>query len=143
MFPLLIESIFELIIGVTIMVGGYHLIFAKSIAREAALKQNKKMAANMAIVKLHSNDSADIMKFLNDNAQYLSADVVEKLADHLEGTRILNEEPLKQRFEDLENHQRVGDSCINCGSIAPAGHDMCITCDSINNFKNENNANKL
>lgn len=143
MFALLIESIFELVIGVTVIIGAYHLVFAKSIAREATLKQNKRMAANMAIVKLHSNDSADIMKFLNDNAQYLSEDVVEKLADRLETVRILNEEPLKQRFEDLETRQRVGGSCINCESIAPAGHDLCISCESINNFHTENNINKL
>lgn len=143
MFPLLIESVLELLVGVTIIIGGYHFIFAKSIAHETAIKQNKKRAANMAIVKLHSNDSTDIMNFLNDNAQYLSEDMVEKLADHLETVKIINEEPLKQRFEDLKTHQRVDGSCINCGSIAPTGHDMCITCDSINNFQNENNTNKL
>ncbi len=136
MFPLLFESLFELMVGAAIIIGGCHLLFAKSMARESALKQNKKAAENMAIVKLHSNDSKDIEKFLNENAQYLSTDIVEKLADRLETVRILNEEPLKKRFEDLETHQRVkDDACADCGAIAPAGHDRCISCESLNNFR--------
>jgi hypothetical protein len=107
MFAVAFESIFDFVMGVLIIYGSYRLVFYKSLNKEAELKSAKMAAIKLAIVKMHSNDHQDIESFLNKNAQYLEVSMVEKLADKLETLKILNDEPLKKRFEDLENHQRV------------------------------------
>lgn len=107
MFALAFQSVFDFLFGVLILYGGYRLVFYKSLAKEAELKVAKDSAIKLAIVKLHSDDVKDIEEFLNKNAQYLSVDTIEKLADKIETLKIINDEPLKRRFENLEKQEKT------------------------------------
>lgn len=88
----------------------YSVFFGESIREWAENRSKKKQAATsadkIAKVKLVSNDDKDIEKFIANNAETLSDEMVSKLVERIETIRneqvISADNVLKTRFEHLE-----------------------------------------
>lgn len=102
----LVEGIFGLLVLVTI----YDVFFGDVIANKLRLKKKtastKSNIEKLARVKSISDDPKDIEKFITDNTQYLSPELVELLVCRIELLKadkvIDNDNVLKTRIDALE-----------------------------------------
>lgn len=105
----LVEGVFSLLVLVTI----YDVFFGDVIANRLRLKKKaastKSNVEKLARVKSISDDPKDIEKFITDNAQYLSPELVEQLVCRIElvkADRVIdNDNILKTRIDALESPQ--------------------------------------
>jgi hypothetical protein len=102
MFTILFAALGELLVWGMVAYVLYRLVFWKSIKERKILKQNKENAEKLAILMLKSSSVKEISSFLKDNTSFLSEKTFTVLVEHLDYISVLNDEPLKARFEDLE-----------------------------------------
>lgn len=86
----------------------YHIFLADYVQEWNESRTKKTVAKNsvnkIAVVKMLSNDAKDIEKFVSDNAQYLTDDLVKKLAERIEiinCDKVLYEDSLKNRIDNV------------------------------------------
>jgi len=107
MFTILFGAIFNFVLWVAGAYIVYRVIWNKSITEKQNLKNKKASTEKLAVLMLKSSSSKEVSFFLKDNVDYLSEVSFKKLTDHLEFLDVMSEEPLKARFEDLENKPKV------------------------------------
>ena len=107
MFTVLMAALGEALLWIGGLYVVYRIVFHKSLNAEVNFKQAKAVAEKLALVKLHSKSSKDILLFLENNAQYLSEAMINKLADVSETLKA--EEDLNDKFSALESRQRVSE----------------------------------
>lgn len=106
----MIAYLFELATSIMVIYLVYSVFFGDSVKEWLENRNKKKQAATaadkIAKVKLVSNDDKDIEKFINNNAETLSDEMVSKLVERIETIRneqvISADNVLKTRFESLE-----------------------------------------
>lgn len=102
LFAAIIEFVF--LIGVCVLV---YEIFLSDFIEEKRIsyikKRSEKNSINkVALVKLISDDAKDIEKFISNNAQYLSDEMVNKLVNRIESIKydkIIYNDSLSQRID--------------------------------------------
>jgi aconitase B len=112
MFTALIGAIVEASLWLSGIYILYRVLFANTIKADSNFKLAQSTAEKMAIVKLLSNSSKEISEFLNSNTQFLTIDTVKKLAEKLEMIRIIGDEDVSNKFENLERRQRVDEASV-------------------------------
>ena len=109
MFAYLFITALELVAGIAGLVLVYH-VFLSDYVKERREKSNENKAKlnsmnKIACLKLVSNDAKDIEKFIEANAQFLSAEVVNKLVSRIEylnaDKAISDDNNLKTRIDAL------------------------------------------
>ena len=101
MFTILFAALGELLVWGVLTYALYRLVFWKSIKEKKFVKLNKENAEKLAVLILKSNSTKEISAFLKDNTSFLSKQTFVALVEHLDYVSVLNEEPLKARFEEL------------------------------------------
>ncbi len=110
MFAALFASVFEFLLFVAAVVIVYQIFLSDWVDEQRSKHKENKGRANsvdkLAKVKLVSDDPKDIEMFVENNAQYLSDQMVTKLVARLEYLKadkvITADEALKHRIEELE-----------------------------------------
>lgn len=116
MFTALLASVVETLVVVGLVVIAYQVFLSDKIAARRRLSQKQKTQASnvakMAQVKLVSDDAKDIEKFIANNAEHLSDDLVKRLVDRIEAIRtdqiISADSILKSRIESLDKNPHAG-----------------------------------
>lgn len=105
---------FQLLLGIlgalSLAYMVYQIFFSESIQEKFEIKRNYQLkhdnVAKIARVKLVSDDRKDIEKFITENAQYLSNEMVEQLVNRIELIKndqvISADTDLKRRIDALE-----------------------------------------
>lgn len=109
------STIIETVFGLLALIVIYDVFLGDFVSEKINLKRkNKSTASNaekFARVKMISDDTKDIEKFINDNAQYLSPDSVEQLVCRIELLKadkvIDSDNNLKTRIDALEEPLEV------------------------------------
>jgi hypothetical protein len=110
MFAYLFASLFEFALIVVAVVVVYQVFLSDLIAaKRSQWKESKEKYSSMdkiAQVKLVSDDAKEIEKFVTDNAQFISNNMVNKLVERIEYLHAdkyiaSNEDTLKKRIADL------------------------------------------
>lgn len=109
MFASLFTFVFEFLFGVGAIAIVYEVLLSDWLLGRKNLKVQKSEAISsadkIAQVKLVSQDDKDIEKFITNNAQYLSSEIVTKLVDRIEAIRtdqyINDDTLLKTRIDAL------------------------------------------
>ncbi len=115
MFAALFSSIFEFLFFVAAIAVVYQIFLSDWVDEKRNKHKESKGKANsvdkLARVKLVSDDPKDIEKFVTDNTQYLSDQMVSNLVariEYLKADKVITaDEVLKQRIEELEPTEEV------------------------------------
>lgn len=110
-----VATVIETVFGLIFLIVIYDVLLGDYISEKLSLKRKSKAivsnAEKFARVKMISDDSKDIEKFINDNAQYLSSDSVEQLVCRIELLKadsvIDGDNNLKTRIDALENQEVI------------------------------------
>lgn len=117
MFAYLFSTAIEIIVGIGILILVYQVFLSDMIkAKRQQVKDSEAKhdsIEKIAKVKLVSDDPKDIEKFITDNAQYLSDDMVQRLVDRIDNIKndnVINADTLlKKRIDALEPELEVHD----------------------------------
>lgn len=115
MFTALFASLMEFALFVFAVVVVYQIFLSDWIAAKRAEWKESREKGNsidkIAQVKLVSDDAKGIEKFVTNNAQYLSDQMVKKLVARIESIRVDSiisaDEILKTRIAELEPEEKV------------------------------------
>lgn len=115
MFAALFASLMEFALFVFAVVVVYQIFLSDWIAAKRAEWKESREKGNsidkIAQVKLVSDDAKGIEKFVTNNAQYLSDQMVKKLVARIESIRVDSiisaDEILKTRIAELEPEEKV------------------------------------
>lgn len=115
MFAALFASLMEFVLFVFAVVVVYQIFLSDWIAAKRAQWKESREKNNsidkIAQVKLVSDDAKGIEKFVTNNAQYLSDQMVKKLVARIESIKvdgvISADEILKTRIAELEPEEEV------------------------------------
>lgn len=115
MFTALLASLMEFALFVFAVVVVYQIFLSDWIAAKRAEWKESREKGNsidkIAQVKLVSDDAKGIEKFVTNNAQYLSDQMVKKLVARIESIRVDSiisaDEILKTRIAELEPEEKV------------------------------------
>lgn len=104
------ETVFSLLILFVI----YDSFLGDVIADKLAARKNKTTTLSniekLARVKSVSDNPKDIEKFITDNTQYLSSEIVEQLVCRIEllkADMVIDGDNLKTRIDSLDQHDEV------------------------------------
>lgn len=105
-----IAAVVETIFGLLTLIVIYDVFLGDFISEKLSLKRKMKSSASnadkLSRVKMISDDPKDIEKFINDNAQYLSASSIEQLVCRIELLKaekvIDSDNNLKTRIDALD-----------------------------------------
>lgn len=113
MFAYLFVSFIEILgfVGVSVLL--YQIFLSDFIKAKRLEVKNAKSKYDsldkIAQVKLVSDDRKDIERFITENAQYLSAEMVKKLVERIDMIKndhiIETDTLLKKKFEELEESE--------------------------------------
>ncbi len=114
MFAYLFGSIIQFLVVVGIAVLVYQIFISDFVkAKRLEIKNAKSKYDSLekiAQVKLVSDEPKDIEKFITENAQYLSDDIVKQLVNRIEMIKtdqvITADTILKKRIEDLDQSRQ-------------------------------------
>jgi len=108
MIALLFSALFEILLFCGISFAVYQIFlsdYIKEIRTNKKKRTTEKDSVNkIALVKLVSDDAKDIEKFVSNNAEYLSDDIVKQLVARIEMIkcdRIIYEDSLNKRIENV------------------------------------------
>lgn len=118
MFTALLASVVEFLIVVGLAALVYQIFLSDFIAAKRRNNQQHKTqtsnVAKMAKVKLVSDDIKDIEKFIANNAEHLSEEMVNLLVARIEAIKtdqIINADTiLKTRIDSLDKNTHLGSS---------------------------------
>jgi hypothetical protein len=113
MFAALFAGLFQFLLFLGAVVLIYNIFVSEWWDAKLSLRRDSKSKFSntdkIAQVKLVSNDRKDIEKFVTDNAQYLSDQMVKKLVARIETLDIdeviLSDDALKRRIETLPQQE--------------------------------------
>lgn len=99
--------------GIVVFFILYELLIADAIGNRLKKSRTRKLTTDkfekIAQIKLISDDSKEIEKFISDNTEFLSDETVKKLVERMEvikSDRIINNDNLKARIETLASSQK-------------------------------------